>query len=413
MTRHRAAWSLMLLILLLAQLTGCQNSNSHGVEIQPTAAAEPAGDDLQQRIPLADSCRWLWNQQLEDGSWRSGHYGLLKTGQAYTPFVLHTLLEVPESVFPRPPEAVEQALTFIRSQINQQGAIGMADPDVLEYPNYSTAYALLCLLKTDPDDPLVGRMADYLKKQQYRESRGFSPEHPAYGGWGFGGTLPDGQPGHMDLAHTRRILQALSAAAALDSDTATAAEQFLRLVQRHPACPQPQPQLEPRLPSGGAAAPYDGGFYFSPVVLAANKGRTDIDNGRPYLRSYASASCDGVLALLAIGLPTTDERVVRAIEWLTLHREIDYPAGVPADHPEPWGEAVHFYDLAVRADAHHSIQSDGSWRELINDHLATLQKADGHFVNQASPLMKEDDPLLATSLAVIALTHATLNSVSQ
>ncbi|MEE2686315.1 MAG: prenyltransferase/squalene oxidase repeat-containing protein [Planctomycetota bacterium] len=406
MRRHQHTSLRLLLVLILATLAGCHNVDSQVLPRDVAPAAHIEVVDGQRQGPLVKSCRWLWDQQAQDGGWHSQHYGLLKSGQAYTPFVLHTLLEIPESVFPRPAGAVERALEFIRTHTSEEGVIGISDPDVLEYPNYSTAYALLCFLQTDPTDPLVGRMAEYLKKQQYREGRGFPEDHPAHGGWGFGGSLPDGQPGHMDLAHTRRVLQALHAAGSLDHDTSEAAQRFLRLVQRHPTCRRSQPQLDPDHPYSDAVAPYDGGFYFSPVVLAANKGRTELETEQPYLRSYASATCDGLLSLLAVGAGSDDERSERAIGWLAIHPRIDYPAGVPIDHPEPWGEAVHYYHLAVRAEANRAVHVKGDWGQEIRDHLADLQKEDGHFVNQVSPLMKEDDPLLATSLAVIALAHS-------
>ena len=406
MMRCQSTRSLFLLIFTLAPLAGCRGADSELLAKDPAVAKPPPEEHPRQRLPLGDSCRWLWNQQTEDGGWHSQHYGLLKSGQAYTPFILHTLLEVPESICPRPAGAVERALQFIRRNTNAAGVIGMSDPDVLEYPNYSTAYALLCFLKIDPTDPLVGRMADYLQRQQYRETRGFPDDHPAHGGWGFGGTLSDGQPGHMDLAHTRRVLQALNAADRLHRDAGQAAERFLRLVQRHPTCQRAQPQLDPDHSRSETVALYDGGFYFSPVVLAANKGRVERETEQPYLRSYASATCDGVLSLLQAGVTAEDERVQKAIEWLMLHPQIDYPAGVPTDHPEPWGEASHFYHLAVRAEANRALQIKGDWQQRIRDHLVELQRDDGHFVNQSSPLMKEDDPLLATTLAVIALVQS-------
>tara|TARA_B100000029_G_scaffold484993_2_gene537844 strand:+ start:133 stop:1218 length:1086 start_codon:yes stop_codon:yes gene_type:complete len=355
---------------------------------------------------MRDGCRWLWNQQAGDGGWHSQHYRLLQSGQAYTPFILHTLLEVPESICPRPPGAVQRALQFIRRHANATGVIGRSDPDVLEYPNYSTAYALLCFLKVDPTDPLVNRMATYLRQQQYRESRGIPANHPAYGGWGFGGTVSPGQPGHIDLAHTRRVLQALHTARQLRRNAGQAAERFLRLVQRHPTCERPQPQLDPNHLDSQVVAVYDGGFYFSPVVLSANKGRVEHDTERPYLRSYASATCDGVLSLLYAGVAKQEERVQKAVEWLTLHPRIDYPAGVPTDHPEPWGEASHYYHLAVRAEANRTLGIKGGWRQRVRDHLTGLQRDGGQFANQSSPLMKEDDPLLATTLAVIALVQS-------
>ena len=44
----------------------------------------------------------------------------------------------------------------------------------------------------------------------------------------------------------------------------------------------------------------------------------------------------------------------------------------------------------------------GGWRKEITSILAPLQRDDGSFVNTRNHLMKEDDPLLATALAVIA-----------
>src|SRR5262249_23564769 len=52
--------------------------------------------------PLARAAGYLWNQQAEDGGWHSHTYGLLRSGQALTPFVLEALLQVPEQVYSPP-----------------------------------------------------------------------------------------------------------------------------------------------------------------------------------------------------------------------------------------------------------------------------------------------------------------------
>jgi hypothetical protein len=314
----------------------------------------------------ARAAEWLWSQQAADGGWHSKTYALLRSGQAYTPFVLHALLQDGRT----PPEgAVERALEFIRRHANADGVVGLADPDILEYPNYATAYALRCLKRVgDPKDAaLVGRMRDYLVRQQFREENGFAPRDPAYGGWGFGGKIVPGKASHMDLAHTRRVLEALHEAGAPDAVFARA-KIFL----------------------GGMQGP-DGGFYFSPVIDALNKARSE--GGR--FRSYASATCDGTLSLLAAGMRTES-----AFRWLDGHPRLDYPQGIPEDHPEPWGAALFFYHLAVRAEAYRAV---GRRVDGIEALLAPLQQGDGRFFNAKSPLMKEDDPLLATALALIAL----------
>ena len=366
---------------------------------------QPAASDAEE--VLSRACHWLWSRQGEDGGWHSDEYGLLKSGQAYTPFILHSLLSVPEDVHPRPAKAVERALGFLRAKANDDGAVGLADPDFLEYPNYATAYALRCLVRAGQgrDKDLRERMTAYLLSQQYGPSSGFDAGTLVYGGWGFGGKRSPASPGHMDLAHTRRVLQALREAGVQNLEVYERAQAFLRLLQRHPQDERRQPSTTPGAPAKGGKGPYDGGFYFSPVVLAANKGRGE--PGREgevsAFRSYATATCDGLLALRAAGVRSDDERVSRACRWLVRHPRWDTPEGIPADHPEPWGDALHFYHLAVRSEAYAEMGRPGDWRERIVEILAPLQRPDGSFVNTQSHLMKEDDPLLATTLAVIAL----------
>jgi hypothetical protein len=375
-------------------------------------AAEP------QHAALRRACEYLWSQQAADGGWHSEQYSMLRSGQALTPFVLHALLEVPESICPRPAGGVERALVFIRSHVDEHGALGTADPDIVEYPIYSTAYAIECLVKTNAvadDVDLVFRMTTFLADAQFCTENGFHEADAAFGGWGFNRPLQHGQSGHMDLAHTRRALDAL---AAMDRWNPTCipfydrpgaihrAEQFLRLVQKHPDAAARQPH------AGGQSGTqvstiFDGGFYFSPVVVAANKGREETgEDGAAHFRSYATATCDGILALLAAGVPHDDERVTSAIEWLAAHDDLAYPQGVPTDYPEPWGEAIRFYHYAVRAEAYAALDWPGDWRARLTALVAKTQAEDGSFRNTASPLMKEDDPLLCTALAVVALGHS-------
>ena len=55
---------------------------------------------------LIRACRYLWSQQAEDGGWHSRTYGLLRSGQSLTPFVLNALLQVSQHA---PPGAVDRA----------------------------------------------------------------------------------------------------------------------------------------------------------------------------------------------------------------------------------------------------------------------------------------------------------------
>ncbi len=399
-----------LLVLLALSNCGCDRATEQNSAGMPVGINSVVDDTRAQPLPAACSllrraCAYLWSQQADDGGWHSAHYAVLRSGQAITPFVLHSLLEVPDSTFSPPDGGAARALDFLRKQVDKQGAIGRSDPELLEYPNYATAYALRCFVVADDrrDRPLVARMRAYLIGEQFAEHRGFDSSSPAYGGWGFGGRLADSDTGHMDLAHTRRVVEALRDAGGVDLAVFKRTEAFLRFVQRHPTDDRAQP------PHQSTTVSYDGGFYFSPIVTDANKGRIEDQHFGSHFRSYATATCDGLLALMAAGVPRDDERVVAAKCWLGQHPRLDYPAGVPSDHPESWGEAIRFYHLAVRAEVFAELgepHQHAKWREQFVALLADAQRDDGSFVNTASHLMKDDDPLLCTTLAVIALEHA-------
>jgi squalene-hopene/tetraprenyl-beta-curcumene cyclase len=378
-------------------------------------AVEPwPGATARSRRTLRDAARFLWDQQADDGGWHSRTYALLRSGQALTPFVLSVLMCVPEDVFEPPHKGVARALDFLRRHSAGNGALGLDDPEILEYPNHSTAWALRCLLASsrEGDRGLVCRMVGFLIAAQYSEARGFPPTHLAYGGWGFAAPRALGVAEHMDISHTRHVLEAIRAADEFIEELVVPAQvyeralRFLRLVQRHPAEDRPHPRpldWPDDAPEWDGRAPtFDGGFYFSPVVLTANKGGWE--RQPPHWRSYATATCDGLLALLAAGVSPNDPRVKAAGEWLAHHPRLDYPEGVPTEPPGPWGAAIRFYHFAVRATCLATFDAPGDWRDTLTDELAARQESDGRFVNRDSHLMKEDDPLICTALAASALS---------
>ena len=188
--------------------------------------------------------------------------------------------------------------------------------------------------------------------------------------------------GHVDLSMTRHVLEGLAADRWRD-DLA------------HPACGGPVPRALPerrrRL------------FSLPPVVVDANKaGR---DGKRP--KSYGTATADGLLALLALGVAADDPRVVGARDWLVRHHRIDRVPEIAATEPGEWETAMIFYYRAASARAFAELGVEEAplgidWREETAAALFRVQRPDGSFAND-SFLMKEDDPLIATTLAVQAL----------
>lgn len=340
----------------------------------------------EAELILATSCEYLWKHQSADGGWHSEVHGLMKPGQALTPFILFALMDVADSIFLKPKDGVQRALEFIRIHA-KEGVLGLDDPDILEYPNYATAYALRVLVKhgSRGDSSLTRRMVEYLVSQQFTEQRGNGPSQAAYGSWGLGELrIPKGKVGHVDISHTRHILQALNEAGYHSEDMFKKATRFLRLLQKHPSH-----ESSPR-------KTYDGGFYFAPSSEDNKAGRDSLN----VFRSYATPTCGGILSLLATGHTSTDEPVQAAVRWLEANPSLEYPQGIPENDPDQWRKVLFFQHLSSRAEVYRALRWKGDWRTEMVKLLASRQAEDRSFSNPYGAPNKEDDPLLATAFVV-------------
>ena len=353
-----------------------------------SAACRPAEQaNLSLDLALAKAARYLWAQQSEDGGWHSTTYGLLSSGQSLTPFVLDALARVPTDVLVPRPEKLERAIEFIRRHIDGLGAVGRMDPLLPDYPNYSTALAVTALCRARPSgwEPDVAAMTEYLRGQQFTEANGWRRDDAPYGAWGMGGDrrVPP-SPGHVDLSMTRHVLEALSDAGVPAGDPA-----FGRAAVYVERCHNFDPtQADTR----------DDGFYFSTVVLDANKAGP----GAEGYRSYGTATADGILALLAMGRSPADERVQAARSWLKLHHLPDRATGFVGEAYQRWPGGLRFYYAASATKAFRKLAVAQS--QSVSRHLQTEQRPDGSWSN-FEDLVKEDDPLIATPFAVRALVN--------
>jgi hypothetical protein len=284
--------------------------------------------------------------------------------------VLVALLDVPDSESSPPRGAVERAITFIKSNTNADGALGLMDATAADYPNYATALAVCAMVKArNPGhEKLIEPMIAQLRAQQFSEASGWTSRHAPYGGWGMGGAIHrPPEAGHVDLSMTRHVLEALQLSGVPPSDPVmTRALMFLERSQNS-----------------------DGGFYFSPVNPEINKAGES--GGR--FASYGTATADGVLALRATGVSEEDPRIAKAITWLKDHHQPDRAPGFEEGTSQPWGSGLRFYYA-------HAIS------RVLPDLPIELppQSADGGFRNPVN-LVKEDDPLIATTFALYVMTR--------
>ena len=348
----------------------------------------PATPQSAAEESLRHGAQYLWSRQAADGGWHSKTYGLLRSGQSLTPFVLEALLGVPDDVLRAPRDQVNRAVEFIRRNTDASGAVGLMDPGLPDYPNYATALAVKALSRAGQTNTQqdIERMAAYLRSRQFSEEHGWQPRDAPYGAWGMGGEIrTPPNAGHVDLSMTRHVIEAL-AEAGVDRDDAVfqRARVFVERCQNY----------DPADAERG-----DGGFYFSTVVLDANKAGSE---GERY-RSYGTATADGLLALLALGYSPGDQRVRAAARWLSAHHRADGAPGFTGEAYERWTAGLWFYYAASSSSAMEKLRIPGA--ALFAGTLPRAQKPDGRWINLEN-LVKEDDPLIATAFALKALTAA-------
>jgi squalene-hopene/tetraprenyl-beta-curcumene cyclase len=158
----------------------------------------------------------------------------------------------------------------------------------------------------------------------------------------------------------------------------------------------------------------DGGFHFMHGDVVRNKAGV-IDRGpsqAPRFASYGSATADGLRALRHCGLGADDARCKAALVWMARHFSADRHPGDYQRDREHLRPALYYYWCASAAKALRSLSirhlpRDGQsidWAAEMAAALISRQHSDGSWRNAAVD-NREDDPIVATSLAMGALAH--------
>ncbi|MCI0458683.1 MAG: hypothetical protein L0Z62_17130 [Gemmataceae bacterium] len=354
---------------------------------------------------IASAVRFLLAHQSPDGAWRSDTYGVFKNGDALTPLALLTLLELGLGAEP----AVRRGLDYLAAMARPDGTIDEG-PFGLAYPAYTSALTVRVLNSTEDPAHRKAQTAwlAYLKARQLSAPLGWQPSDVEYGGWGYAHGLPrkppPGQPVEPltlpNLSATAFAVEALRSAGPADDTALTRALRFICRCQNY---------------SESEAALDDGGFFFvhgDPPRNKAGESGTD-HTGRPRYASYGSTTADGLRALLACGLPLDHERVTAARRWLERNFSASAHPGQFAPGRAAVQAAVYFYYCwsaahALRACGVQQVETPAGpvrWAEALAGELLRRQRPDGSWINDAVEV-REDDPVVATALALGALAPA-------
>jgi hypothetical protein len=357
--------------------------------------------DEQIQRALSAAGRFLVERQSADGAWRSNRYGNFKDGDALTPLALFALCQI----------GTHELRSGIATGAGYLAAL--ASPHGLTYPVYSAALAVMAL--SHPACPLCEEARTswltFLRQRQLTEKLGWRPEDKEYGGWGYSQDVPTKLSANTvplvesNLSATAFALDALNAAGCHpDEPVFSRALVFVKCCQNFPDDPDTNdPAFD------------DGGFFFMENDSIRNKaGVAGVDrSGRLRFHSYGSMTADGLRSLLACGVSRDDPRVTAACQWLGSHWSVTTHPGTWASDRRHVQASISYYwlwVLAMALAAHGPTEiptpsGPVRWAESLAEELLRRQNPKGNWSNEDVEV-REDEPIVATALAVAALAVA-------
>ena len=268
--------------------------------------------------------------------------------------------------------------------------------------NYNTAIAVSSLAASQEAEykPQIAKAVSFLHHLQWTDQDNGAPERqkvsandPRYGGFGYGKKQrPDG-------SNVQIALDALHDAGIPKDDPAYAAAiQFISRTQnRSESNDQPW-------------AGNDGGFIYSTADNGSSfAGEYTSPDGKRLLRSYGSMTYAGLKSMIYAGVAKDDPRVTAAFDWISKNWTLDINPGMQLANPAQAQHGLYYYynvfaqalnvmDQPIVTDVK-GMKHD--WRTELVAKLASLQKPDGSWIGDKRWM--EDDPILVTAYAVLAL----------
>jgi squalene-hopene/tetraprenyl-beta-curcumene cyclase len=414
------------LAAMLAALLGCGDS----VDRPPDVKKKPIDDSSEhvKRKPaltglaakidgsLRSAAKFLTGHQAQDGAWRSETYGTHRDGPSLTPLVAEALMHVDGD---EPVAARAKAADYLAGMLRADGSL---DPGPVgwTYPVYTSAKTVVLLSGKEFAQHTKARdvWLKFLRLHQFSQELGWKPDDPFFGGWGYSDEPPRKPPADQmlmklsepNISATVFALEGLRAGgAAADDPAIQSALVFLSRCQNFADPAMRDAKLD------------DGGFFFiqddpdrnkaglaSPPGKDASKEAT----GRQRFRSYGTTTADGLRSLMACGLSQKEPRVAAARDWLTTHFSAKEAPGEFGEAREHVRQSLYYYycNSAARALAACGVTEAGPeksrtrWAEALAEELIKRQQADGSWKSDVAE-MREDDPLIATTLVLGALAH--------
>lgn len=352
---------------------------------------------LEVQRAIDRGVKWLKSKQdAETGAWSDTDH------PALTALPVSAILGDPSREGGAPhPEEVKRGYEFILSKTKVDGGIygkGLA--------TYNTSLSIMALAQSGNREhlPVIAKARRLLINQQQDFDRRGEADNLFDGGVGYGGSYA-----HSDLSNTHLAMEALYYSKQVLADTEfnesgefdldwEAAIDFVSLCQN-------SEKTVNRLGDWAGLREQDkGGFVYFPGDTKA--GEVELDGGKVALRSYGSMGYAGLLSFVYARMDESDPRVEAVMGWLSRNYTLDENPGMESQG------LFYYYHTMAKALSLSRVKTlelaDGTkvnWREQLALKLLELQETDGSWINEGSNRWMENDSVLVTSYALLALEH--------
>ena len=337
--------------------------------------------------------KFLLSKQNENGSW--GPYGGMP---AMTAIVTNSLLTSPEAESSAVKAAVAKAEQSLLKYVQADGSIWAKSAEK-GYPNYSTSLAVVSfyLINKDKHANIIKKARAFIKGSQFGPNTGASPLEE--GGIGYGSTK-----NKSDMSNTQLALEALYIThdienESTDAEAVKATKQCWDRVEKFMERCQALPTVNKQAWAKSAPGEDIGGFVYSPD-------RTKVEEGGD-MRVYGSMTYAGLKSMVYAGylkgdkLNKEDPRIKGAFDWAAKNFTLSENPGVGAQ-----GHFYYIQTMAKALDAYDTNKIAGKqWRREIVKKLLSMQKSDGHWVNENGRWM-ENVPEMVTAFSLSSLSHS-------
>lgn len=361
----------------------------------------PDGDvSLKLEITRAidNGVEYLKSQQNpETGAWSDTKL------PAFTALAVSAMLGDPANDGQKPhSDEVEKGLDFLVKNQKSDGGIygkGLA--------TYNTALSVMALSQSGYKEhlPVIAKARRLLINQQQDYDRKGQVDNLFDGGIGYGGSYA-----HSDLSNSHLAMEALYYSKKVLADTEfdesgefdldwDAAIEFVSL------CQNSEKTVERLGDAIGLRKEDEGGFVYYPGDTKSEE--IELEGGKKVaLRSYGSMSYAGLLAFIYADMDRGDPRIGAALDWLQGNYTLEENPGMDARG------LFYYYHTMAKALSIAQINKlktpEGkniNWREDLALKILSEQDKDGSWINDGSNRWMEDDRILVSAYALLALEH--------